>query len=110
MTYRAMILATSETDAPFKLIITLVEAPGRDVSKRSIVEGATMSYADAEDFKLILDSKGDDNDLGGLEQAIQSASQNRGIFRFAGFFDLSPEDLSKLGFVTMSQMAKFAKK
>jgi hypothetical protein len=105
-----MILATSETDAPFKLIITLVEAPCRDVSKRSIVEGATMSYADAEDFRLILDSKEADNAPRSLEHAIQSATQRRGIFWFAGFFDLSPEDLAKLGFITMSQMAKFARK
>jgi hypothetical protein len=73
-----MILATSETDAPFKLIITLVEAPCRDVSKRSIVEGATMSYADAEDFRLILDSKEADNAPRSLEHAIQSATQRRG--------------------------------
>jgi hypothetical protein len=108
MTYRAMILATVETNSPFTLILTLVEAPAREISKRSVIEGAIMTYADADDFRSILSSKGGDSDLTNLDRALSSARKIRGIMQFAGFFDLSPDDLYSLGFKTMSDMAKYA--
>jgi hypothetical protein len=105
MTYRATIMATSES---FMLIMALVEAPNRALVSRSVVEGAMVSYKDDDELRKVLLPSSEEGKSDLLVDALSKAKEYRGTPHFAGFFELSPGDLDALGFKTMADMARHA--